>query len=111
MLDLEKDNDNVKLSLAAAYLPAFLTWCVGAGRGWETGRGTLSVSGLLIFNLYCTSILETSEHLMVSCWISNKMRMQNNLKRRGGTSKLEASEGEGEDDISLAENVLSKDSR
>ena len=34
--------------------------------------------------------------------------MQNNLKRRGGTSKLEASEGKGEGDISLAETVLSK---
>ena len=37
--------------------------------------------------------------------------MQNNLKRWGGTSELEASEGIGEDEISLAETVLSKDSR
>ena len=38
------------------------------------------------------------------------MKMQNNLKRRGagGTSELEASEGNGEGDISLTENVLSK---
>ena len=33
--------------------------------------------------------------------------MQNNLKRWGGTSELEASEGKGEGDISLAETVLS----
>ena len=38
MLDVEKDNDNVKLSLAAAYLPAFLTWCVGAGVGKREGH-------------------------------------------------------------------------
>ena len=39
------------------------------------------------------------------------MKKQNNLKRRGGTSELEASEGEGEGDMSLAETVLSKDTR
>ena len=39
------------------------------------------------------------------------MKKQNNLKRRGGTSELEASEGKGEGDISLKETVLSKDSR
>ena len=39
------------------------------------------------------------------------MKKQNNLKRRGGTSEAEASEGEGEGDMSLAETVLSKDTR
>ena len=38
MLNLEKDSDNVKLSLAAAYLPAFLTWCVGVGVGNGVGH-------------------------------------------------------------------------
>ena len=38
MLDLEKDSDNVKLSLAAVYLPAFLTWSVVVGVGNREGH-------------------------------------------------------------------------